>query len=103
MSYIEPEKSTMSGEDFIIEQRKLFKGKVLNSNFVCIVGVKVRPQDEHIWQPLQNTSAELVYCSGKDWNEFEKWSKNFRNNKKNTIFKGFFQDFYNEIFQFLHL
>lgn len=103
MSYIESGKSTMSGVDFITEQRRLYEKEVLNSDLVCIVGVKINPRDKHIWLPLQNTSAELVYCSGKDWKEFENWSKKFRRYNTLTIFKGYFREFSNDIFQFLEL
>lgn len=103
MSYIEPTKNTLSGGNFLTTQREIYKKAVMDSELICIIGVSIRQRDRHIWQPLQKTSAELVYCSGKDGSEFEKWIKSVRKHKKYTILNGFFIDYFDEICKLLEL
>jgi hypothetical protein len=65
MSYFEPQKSNASGANFIAKQRKRYQQLVLNSQKIAVIGLKVRSFDTHIWNPLAQTNAEIVYCSGK--------------------------------------
>ena len=77
MCYFEPGKDARCGLSFINGQRERFHALVGSASVVAIVGVKVRPHDRHIWNPLANTRARLVYCSGKsDVPKFECWAKN---------------------------
>ena len=76
MCYFEPGKDARCGLSFINGQKKQFRALVESASVVAIVGVKVRPHDTHIWDPLAETSAKLVYCSGKDAAaEFRTWSR----------------------------
>jgi hypothetical protein len=49
--------------------------------------------DDHIWTPLKETSAKLLYCSGKKGKDFKK----FIATKNDLIFEGYFFDHFNEI------
>lgn len=93
MSYFEPEKQTTSGASFIDNQRHRFSELIAGASDIGIVGVKVRPNDTHIWSPLEKTSARLVYCSGKrGGQEFDTWSKKKRLDKQNLTLYGYFAD-----------
>ncbi|MBA7493009.1 hypothetical protein ES702_03564 [subsurface metagenome] len=92
MSYFEPEKKTTSGANFIDNQRRRFLEIVSRASNVGIVGVKVRPRDSHIWDPLAETSARLIYCSGKrGGQEFNVWREK-RPENQDIILYGYFAD-----------
>lgn len=78
MSRFQPDKQTRAGVSFIVGQRQRFADLVRSAPVVAIVGVKVRPHDQHIWNPLAQTSARLVYCAGESAvPEFEQWKKDY--------------------------
>ncbi len=104
MSYFEPEKRTTSGASFIDNQRRRFLELVLGASNVGIVGVKVRPNDNHIWDPLTKTSARLIYCSGKrGGQEFDVWSKQKRPDNQDITIHGYFADCFDQICKELSL
>jgi len=73
MSYFIPSKETMSGLTFIKNQRKRLEELIKESSIIGIIGLKTRIHDEHIWRPLAETNASIVYCSGKTaGDEFKK-------------------------------
>lgn len=75
MCYFQPEKQTRSGPRFIKGQRDRLAALVRQASTVAIIGVKVRPHDAHIWDPLRITSARIIYCAGKNsGDEFRSWS-----------------------------
>jgi len=77
MSYFQPNKDTRSGKSFINAQRERFAELVGQASTVAIIGVKVRPDDKHIWDPLRTTGARIVYCCKegmKDDDKFRSWS-----------------------------
>ncbi len=93
MSYFEPHKETTSGATFISRQRSRWSELVSQSKIVVLIGIKVRPHDEHIWNPLAYTEARIVYCSGESSaREFEDWSSEVRANRKNIVLRGYFAD-----------
>ncbi len=93
MSYFNPQKTNASGRSFIINQRKRYEELVQNSDKIAIIGLKVREHDTHIWNPIANTNAKIVYCAGKRGAiEFRAWSKENRCGKKNTIVEDYFAE-----------
>lgn len=79
MSYFEPLKRTLSGINFIEAQRKKWSVITSQATVIALIGIKVRPNEEHIWNPLSKTKARLVYCSGsKVAYEFESWADRVR-------------------------
>ena len=75
MSYIQPGKETRAGNPFLCGQRRRFAELVQAAQAVVIIGVKVRPLDTHIWDSLRETSARIIYCSGKQAADtFLSWS-----------------------------
>ena len=75
MCYFKPDKDTRAGVSLIKRQRTRFAELVWDASTVGIIGVKVRPHDGHIWDPLRGTSARIIYCAGnKAGEEFRCWS-----------------------------
>jgi hypothetical protein len=98
MSYFEPHKRTTSGQSFIDDERKRYAELVLSSTKIGIVGLKVRPFDSHIWDPLANTQAEIVYCAGeRGATEFSSWAEQNRESKKDKVLHGYFSDCFETI------
>ncbi len=104
MSYFEPLKRTTTGGDFIRTQRQRFSEIIEGAEKVAVVGIQVRQRDEHIWEPLKQTNAEILYCSGKDsGEEYKKWSSLARPAKKNKVLGGYFREEFDEILSFIGL
>jgi hypothetical protein len=77
MSYFEPQKRTTSGMNFIEAQRRHYREVIMSSEKIAIIGLKVRSHDSHIWDPLAETSAELIYCD-PNVEEFLMWCREQR-------------------------
>lgn len=76
MSYFEPSKFTVSCAGFIERERVVFKDEILKADKVAIIGMKVHKIDKHIWKPLAETNAEILYLSGQNAKkEFQEWAK----------------------------
>ncbi len=76
MSYFEPTKAVRCGASFIKSQRDRFASLVESASAIAVVGVRVRRHDQHLWKPLAQTNARLVYCAGESAvPEFESWAK----------------------------
>lgn len=104
MSYFEPEKKTTSGASFIDNQWSRFLELVSKASIVGIIGVKVQPSDNHIWDPLVKTSARLMYCSGKrGGQEFDVWSKQNRPDNQDITLDGYFADCFDQLCKELNI
>lgn len=103
MSYFEPTKQTTSGNNFIVNQRARYAELVAQASVIVLVGIQVREHDTHIWQPLKNTSANLIYVAGPTAKKrFEKWHKSRKNNHDNAL-GGYFEESYNSILKYVRL
>lgn len=56
---------------------------VREASLVAIIGVNPNPDDHHIWTPLAETDAELVYIGGEV--PFEAWKAQFRSDKSSRF------------------
>jgi hypothetical protein len=93
MSYFDPAKLTISGVNFIEEQRARYDAIVKGARVIGIVGVRVRPNDKHLWGPLGTTTAEVVYCSGKAaGREFSDWACANREDKVSDVLYTYFNE-----------
>lgn len=91
MSYFQPDKGTTSGRSFIINQRKRWEELALGAKVIGIVGVRVRPSEEHIWEPIKQSKAKVVYCAGKEGGEeYLKWKNQVRPHSEDKILFGYF-------------
>jgi len=93
MSYFELQKKTSAGVSFINSQRARWAELASQANKIAIVGVKVRPRDSHIWLPIANSAARVVYCAGAAaGNEFRGWAAASRPGKGDRVLEGYFAE-----------
>lgn len=93
MSYFEPRKTTTAGASFIRGQRARWAELVKLADVIAIVGVQVRPDDDHIWKPIEKSTARLVYCAGPSAGKvFQAWSASVREQADDAVFAGYFAD-----------
>lgn len=92
MSYFEPEKRVTSGTNFIEDQKQKWANLCNSANEIYVIGVNPKESDCHIWEPLKQTQAKIIYCGGTSGGEiFEKWSNSANRSQKDIILKGYFQ------------
>jgi hypothetical protein len=77
MSYYEPNKFTVSGANFIEDERVRFETAVASAERIALIGVRLHLIDKHIWEPLRNTKARIIYVSGpSSAAHFSRWAEN---------------------------
>ena len=85
MSMYAKGKHVRSCPDFVREQQSLFDYACDRATTIHVIGVKVVPEDDHIWEPIAKSSARLVYFgSPADADLFNRWR--FRSKRKNALF-----------------
>ncbi|MBI1986755.1 MAG: hypothetical protein HYS70_00180 [Nitrospinae bacterium] len=93
MSYFEPAKQTTAGRSFIEGQRNRWAALATSAKTIVVVGVRVRPHDNHIWKPLSSTSARIVYCGGPSGSpEYLSWASAARAGRADRVLNGYFRD-----------
>ncbi len=98
MSYFEPSKHTTSGSSFINEQRSRWRHLCSDAETIITVGVRARPHDDHIWAPVANSKAKVIYCGGMEGGaEYASWASSARPHFSDHVCSGFFQDEFNLI------
>jgi len=92
MSYFEPNKRTTAGRSFIEAQRARWRELATSASALVIVGVRVRPHDDHIWGPIACTRARVVYCGGASGAaEYRAWATATRAGRADRILDGYFR------------
>ena len=56
---------------------------VKRASLVAVIGVNPNPDDSHLWTPLAETDAELVYIGGPD--NFQAWKGQYRESKNSKM------------------
>ncbi len=98
MSYFDPAKDTTSGVNFILQQRARFNELSANADRIVVVGVAVRPHDAHLWKPLAESPAELLFCSGAEAAaDFMEWAEACRPDQSNRPYHTYFSDSFDEL------
>lgn len=98
MCYFEPNKEVTAGYEFIKSQRRRYNFLINNAENICIIGIKIREHDNHIWDVLRNTNARIIYCSGiSEQDVFNEWENKYRKNKKDIFLEGYFKDEFENI------
>ncbi len=98
MSYFEPQKTTSAGVSFIRNQRHRWAELASRADTIAIVGVKVRPRDSHIWLPIANSGARVVYCAGPSaGEEFRTWAATARPGKADRVLDGYFAEEFDSV------
>lgn len=105
MSYYEPLKESTVQMEWLEDRRDRFTMLVRSAEKIAIIGVRVHAEvDQHIWAPLADTPATLLYCSGNA-DDFRKWRlKVQRNNSNDIALDGlYFKEGFSEILEFAGL
>lgn len=98
MSYFEPQKRTTAGHSFIEGQRRRWTELASSAETICVVGIKVRPHDTHVWEALAKTSGRIVYCAGPSAaDEYRAWAAMVGRNDRDLLLPGYFRDEFNRI------
>ncbi len=100
ISNLTPEKNSINGETFINFQKNIMKQAIGEVDKIAIIGVQVRDWDKHIWSPLAETKAKILYCTLGNANDFMKWSKKYGREDPAPLVRGF-ADELEEITKFL--
>lgn len=104
MSYFQPDKGTTSGRSFIINQRKRWEELALGAKVIGIIGVRVRPSDAHIWEPIKKSKARIVYCAGKEGGqEYYQWKSEVRPHSEDRIILEYFRESFDALCEELDL
>ncbi|MDF5774054.1 hypothetical protein [Pseudomonas syringae] len=76
---------------FTEEQQNNFALACRRASKIITLGVRVVPEDNHIWQPIQKSAAELIYFGDhNDKPALDAWSYNY--GKKNVKYvEGYFE------------
>lgn len=98
MSYFEPKKQTTSGASFIRHQREQFRELAQAAPAIAVVGIKVRPTDDHIWGPLGAAPGSVLYCAGP-WAavEYRAWQASVRPRAPDTALDAYFAEALDQI------
>ncbi|MBX0325577.1 hypothetical protein EGH21_21365 [Halomicroarcula sp. F13] len=95
MALFRPDKYTQVGTSVIQSIQGKWKEAVQQSDKVGIIGVNPRPSDDHLWEPLSNTDAEIFYIGGED--SFDRWTRNHRDSGMNTFISNRFHEGVSEL------
>jgi hypothetical protein len=79
MSLYAKNKPIFVGREQIEEIQQQFQNAVLSSQSIIVVGVNPNPEDQHIWNYLKDTSANLYLIGDKE--ACGNWISTHRNNK----------------------
>lgn len=75
-----PNKTVLHCPSLVAKQQKDFHSEISKSSKIFIVGLKINPDDKHIWSKIENTKAD-IYIVDRDKEATELWIN--RINKKN--------------------
>lgn len=93
MSYFEPQKRTTAEHSFIEGQRNRWSALASSAKTIVVIGVQVRPHDDHIWNPIAASPARVVYCSGPSAADgYADWAKTHRVTQNDRVLKGYFKE-----------
>jgi hypothetical protein len=60
-----PTKRVLFCRDFVQRQQASFHSAIKKAARIYLIGLRVHPIDEHIWQPLAASTAPLYYVGGE--------------------------------------
>jgi REP element-mobilizing transposase RayT len=81
-----------------LNQRERYKHLVSKADKIAIIGLRFRPHDTHIWEPIKQTAAKIIYCAGENsGKEFTSLIKENRMDNHTLVLNGYFKDHFDEI------
>ena len=102
MSYFEYEKRATSGVDFIEEQKTKWGWLCSNAEKILVIGIKQRDHDGHIWKPLENTQAKIMFCGGPESCEgYQIWMD--KHGRSDEVLRGYFAEEFKNLCSFLDI
>jgi len=98
MSYFEPGKYTLSGANFIQDQRKRLVELIESATAIAVVGIAVRTQDAHLWDSLAKTEAKILYCAGSAAAKtYDSWRGSTTKRSHDLTLNGFWREHFDTI------
>lgn len=82
----------------ITAMQEAFSRAVLSAKKVSVIGVNPNVADTHIWDAINQTDAEVVFCG--DQVAFESWRKKHRQGRPARFTKPFFAEALDELIRF---
>jgi hypothetical protein len=90
VSLFSPGKPTPVGSDDIDRIRVHWETSVGEADFVVVVGARPVLADEHVWDPILSSSADVWHVGGTSGNDFEDYEK--RLGRRFTKLAGTFEE-----------
>jgi len=84
-----------TGHPQILDLQKRWGGVVRSAICVVVVGVRPLPGDDHIWGPLADTPANLIYVG--DEGAFQRWDTQHRRNGESEFAGSTFEQGFDAI------
>lgn len=98
ISYLEPNKMSPFGYNIIESQRSRYRTLIESASVIVIIGLKLREYENHIWKPIKESKADLIYCSGKKSGKiFDEWLDFYKIGENRSIMNGYWKDNYERI------
>jgi hypothetical protein len=69
-----PGKKVLFCPKFVIDQQRQWAAQVASASRIYIIGLRVMPEDDHIWGELAKSRAHLCYV-GLEPEEFNTWGR----------------------------
>ncbi len=85
-------KKVKFSESFVLKQQQNWQQSVSKAKKVFVVGLRVNPEDAHIWQTLASSEAQLLYV-GFEKEDFENWKRENRRKNAHWIAETFEEAF----------
>lgn len=77
-------KSVLIAPDFVRFQQDEWVRTVRTATQIYVIGVRVMPEDSHVWTPLRKSKGELYYVS-PDGEAFEDWAQEARRRNSHVL------------------
>ena len=82
-------KGVMFCNNYILQQQEFWKESVFKAKKIFVIGLRVNAEDEHIWQTLASSKAQLLYVGVNEKENFEDWKKETRRKNAHWIANRF--------------
>ena len=104
MSYFTRSKFTLSCKNFIDEHRIKLGNLIASADDIVIIGIRIREEDKHVWEPLSKTSARITYCAGNEIEKYLEWANTNRLNHQDDLkLNGYWKENFDKICSVLDL
>jgi len=95
MALYRPDKHTQISPSVVYRFRELYREAVSEANTVGIIGAGIHTHDDHIWNPLATSEAEIHYIG--DRSGFDDWRAKYRDTGRYQYIASKFSDGVDEL------